>query len=663
MFDRFRHGVCYYPEHWDASRHESDIRRIADAGFDYIRIAEGAWAYFEPKEGQFRFDLFDRVLELCDQHHVDVVMGTPTYTAPAWVSGKYPEVLRWDYNRIPMRHGSRRNFTYSSAKYIELSDRICTAMAEHFAEHPRIIAWQLDNEFNCHMDVSYAPSDTLAFRKWVKERYKTLDALNAAWGTAFWSMTYDDWNQIDLPHPTSAYRNPSILLDESRFISAMVVRFAKRQGGILHKHNRDWLITTNGLFGNINGPDLARVLTFFSHDQYPLFGTTERWWETGGGLVQARSLSFPYAILEQQSGPGGQMQYLHRSPRPGQVRLWAWQSIAHGAKMLGYFRWRTCPYGAEQHWHGLIDQDDRDTTRLAEAKRLDGEVKALPVGVLDAPPVKAIAVARQYESETNAARIDTYTHEGNGEPRAWVHAAQRRALPVDFIWPMESCEGYKMVVAPHLKLIDQDQVNHLTKYVRAGGTLVIGAQSGLKDFNNHIVELPLPGLWREPAGVEIEQWSTLDKGDRRSIQLPDGRSIEAVAFVEKLRPLDDKTEILAHWLGGDTLLAGGPAITRRKLGKGFIIYVGAYVASESVPALLDLLADELELLAPVGASESVEVIERTDGKKRWLWLLNHSAGAQTVRRVPPATNLLSGEKVVAHTLTLRGHDVAILALD
>src|SRR5689334_16142346 len=271
VFDSFYYGVCYYPEVWDPSRHESDIRRIAVCGFNLVRMGEGAWSYWEPEEGRFQFALFDRVIDLCRAHGIKVILGTPTYAGPAWIATKYPEVLRWDFNRTPMKHGSRRFYNYTSPKYLELSDRICTALAEHYRDNQQVIAWQLDNEFNCHMDVSYAPSDTLAFRAWLKRKYETIERLNDAWGTRFWSQTYDSWEQIDLPHPTAAYANPTQLLDESRFISDCIVSFAKRQAAILRGANPKWLITHNGLFNNVNGPELLKALDFFSHDQYPLF--------------------------------------------------------------------------------------------------------------------------------------------------------------------------------------------------------------------------------------------------------------------------------------------------------------------------------------------------------------------------------------------------------
>lgn len=667
LFDRFLYGVCYYPEHWDASRHASDLARIAAAGFDYIRIGEGAWAYFEPEEGKYQFEVFDHILTLCRKHDLRVVFGTPTYCAPAWVARKYPEVLRENFNRIPMEHGSRRNFNYTSAKYLELSDKICTALAEHYKKERLIIAWQLDNEFNCHMDVSYAASDEAAFRVWLKARYGSIAKLNAAWGTAFWSQTYNEFAQVRLPHPTPTYQNPTHLLDEARFISDTVVAFAKRQSAILKKANPKWLITTNGLFANINGPDLAGALDYFSHDQYPLFWSEGDWTGYNQPLIQARSLSSPFGVLEQQSGPGGQMQYLQRTPRAGQVRLWAWQSIAHGAKLLSYFRWRTCPYGAEQHWHGLIDQDDRDTRRLGEAKLLGQEIVRLQKHLWDVPVARATAVMRDYDNDINDQRINTYTsaNGGSGETVSWIAEFARRQVPVDLVWPGSDLRGYKVLVLPHLKIVDKALVEKVVAFAQQGGMVILGAQSGAKNRNCHVVEAVLPGLWRKHAGVEVEEWTALPKGQTRTAKLAggDGRTISCAAFVERLKP-GRGVEVLASWQGEDTLLAGAPAITRNAVGAGSIVYIGGYCPSEAIDTLADELLELMGIAPLVDTTPAVECVAReggSAGKHRYLFLLNHSAKNEQVRGLPEKSkDLLTGMKVANGTLTLAAYGVAIV---
>jgi beta-galactosidase len=657
MIDRLRLGVCYYPEHWPASRHLADFRRMRDAGFDVVRMGESAWSYFEPEEGKYRFDLFDRAIDICRRLGIKVIMGTPTYCGPAWIANQYPEVLRWNYQRIPMKHGSRRNFNYTSRKYLDLSDRICTALADHYVGEKQIIGWQLDNEFNCHMDVSYAPSDTIAFRRWLREKYRTLNNLNRAWGTAFWSQLYNDWDEIDLPHPTSAYPNPTQLLDESRFISEMVVEFARRQARILRRHNKSWFITHNGLFGNVNGPELVKQLDFFSHDQYPLFA--ENWPGRAEGLVVARSLSFPFAIMEQQSGPGGQMTYLQRTPRPGELRLWAWQSIAHGAKILSFFRWRTCPYGAEQHWHGLLDQDNKNTRRLAEAKVFGREIRKLPADFCDAGPMKITAVFRDFDNEINERKINTYTKTGEGENSGWVRGLSSRHIPADYVWPDSRFDPYRILILPHVKIVTRELADKLAKYVSRGGILVLGAQAGLQDVDDHIVERTPPGLLVKLAGVEVEDWTTLGKTEGRGVRMNDGGQIVMNTFVERLRPTT--AEAIGRWIAGDSLLGDAPAVTVNNFDKGKVYYLGGYCPAQTVDSIIEYLTASGELSVPLAAPSEVEIVHRSAGKTRYVVALNHGPGAQRVSGVI-GKELLSGRRV-SGDLVLAGFDVAVVRVN
>jgi beta-galactosidase len=554
-----------------------------------------------------------------------------------------------------MKHGSRRNYNYTSPKFLELSDRIVTALAKHYKGNDPVFAWQLDNEFNCHMAVSYAPSDTIAFRAWLKERYRTLDALNTAWGTRFWSQTYSDWEQIDLPHPTATYLNPSVLLDESRFISDTVVRFARRQADILRKANPKWLITHNGLFPNIDGPALAEVLDFFSHDQYPLFNAEGDWPGYAQQLAQARSLSFPCGILEQQSGPGGQMDYLHRTPKPGEMRLWSWQSIAHGAKLLGYFRWRTCPYGSEQHWHGLIDADDRDNRRLAEAVQVGHELKQLPGEFFDAPVVKTVAILRDFDNEVNDSRINTYIKSGAGEFARWYSAVSRRHIPVDMVWSDSDWSEYQVLIAPHPKMIDEPALAKLDIFFRSGGTLILGAQSGSKDRNCHLVERTPPGLLREVAGVEVEDWTTLPIDQVREAQFVEGGTIALRTFVERVKLRGAAT--LARWRGEDAILGDAPAITVNTFGHGRVIYVGGYCDAAAAGQVIETLG----LTPLIKAPQEVELVARQMNGGVALAVLNHSPIKHRIAGLQRGCkDLITGKKVSGTTFDLPGYGVAIL---
>ena len=351
-YGTFLYGVVYYPEQWPEAKWDVDLSRIAATGMNVVRMGEGAWSFWEPEEHVYDFSLFDRALELCNKHGLKAIMGTPTYTPPAWLTEGYPEVLRVSFDGKRLTHGSRRHYNYTSPIYWKKSEEIIRALARHYREHPAVIGWQIDNELNCHVDDSFAPSDHLAFRSWCKERYGTLLRLNGAWGTAFWSQTYTDWKQIWLPRPTATYQNPALLLDFYRFTSDITIRFAAMQYQLLKSVAPDQFVTHNA-FQSMTNVDLyeftQETVDFLSYDSYPEFKICNprllsdfRERSEGRLLSKIRGVSRKFMVLEQQSGPSGQIggilngnpDYLHPTPKPGQMRLWCWNSIAHGADGL-----------------------------------------------------------------------------------------------------------------------------------------------------------------------------------------------------------------------------------------------------------------------------------------------------------------------------------------
>ena len=283
-----------------------------------------------------------------------------------------------------------------------------------------MIGWQIDNEFNCHVNVSFAESDHAAFRAWCQERYGTLDALNKAWGTAFWSQTYSAWEHLWLPRPTATYQNPSLLLDFFRFTSAATIRFAAMQYEIIKRIAPRQFVTHNA-FHDITNVDLNRfvqeAVDFLSYDSYPEFKVCDttlpkhfRDRFESRQLSRIRGLSSKFMVLEQQSGPSGQIggilngdpDYLHPTPKPGQMRLWCWNSIANGADGLVFFRWRSLPYGAEAHWNGLIYHDERNTWRLEEARQLGREIKRLSATLTGTRCVSSAAMVYDFDNTSHA---------------------------------------------------------------------------------------------------------------------------------------------------------------------------------------------------------------------------------------------------------------------
>lgn len=661
----FLYGVCYFPEHWDESMWDDDFRRMKEMGMNVVRMGEGAWHIFEPEEGRYSFELFDRALDLCMKHGLKVILGTPTYAPPAWLTAKYPESLRKTFDGKTMHHGSRRHCNYTAEAYLRLCEGIVTAMAEHYKDHPNVIGWQIDNELNCHMDVSFAESDTRAFRKWLQEKYGTLEALNEAWGAAFWAQTYTDWEQVNLPQPTPTYHSPGHLLDFYRFTSDVTIAFAKLQADILRRIAPHQFVTHNGMFGNIDHHKLTeQALDFMSFDSYPAFQLMNKKLPvhfrdrmSGLRLSRVRGMSNKFIILEQQAGPGGQVggvfsgpgDYLHATPKPGQMRLWVWQSVAHGADSVLFFRWRTCTYGAETLWHGLNHYGNQHHWRLDEAKQLGDELNRLSEKIVGSDCAAEAALLYDYDNDSNC-KIERYIGYAQWDQEEAVYQAlsERHVitdqLSAQHLADPAKLSRYRVIFYPNAQLLTEQDVAALQVYVENGGTLIVGPRTGYKDRSNRCHMLPFPGVIKPLAGIEVTDFTMTDQEQPSSMVFSrSGVVVSAPVFNEILKPEHPEAEVLAAYK--DDYYKGAPAVVRVPVGRGSIVYVGAFFNAANVHALLD----ELEITDPCQAwadipKEVEVVVRRSADRTSWL-LLNYTSSEQHVSFKKKMREHMQGEEL------------------
>lgn len=674
--DRFRLGVCYYPEHWSEALWADDFQRMRELGFSVIRMAEFAWTIFEPHEGVFCFDLFDRAIALAHHYDLKIVLGTPTATPPAWLTHTYPEVLNVTQTGVQYQHGMRRHVTYNAPIYRELSARIVRKMAEHYGQHPAIIGWQIDNELNCEVNVFYAASDHVAFRHWVQQKYVTLDALNRAWGTSFWSQTYTDWAQVQLPGPTpSDSPNPHQALDEKRFISDSAISFARLQADILRELAPGQWITTNGLFGHLDSHQLAEeLLDFMSYDSYPNFstilGTTaplrDRFWSWP--LSITRSISPHFCVMEQQSGPGGWVNRIAQpSPKPGQMRLWTYQSIAHGAAMVLYFRWRTATMGTEIYWHGLNDYHNRPNRRIAEVAQISRELETLGSRIIATQSVAQVAIVHDYDNEWDG-ELDIwhgpYTQQSI---QAWFAALQYQHIPVDALYlrsatTLDNLVAYRVLVYPHPAIMTDATAALFRAYVHQGGTVVFGARTGYKDTTGQCYMRPLPGPIAELCGITVADFTRIgphERAPRLRWRNESEPYLAAEAFNDMLQPEGCDVEVMAEYADG--YYAGAPAAVRRPSGNGKAYYYGAVFSVETAT----VLSQEIGLCCPVGdwldVPQTIELCMREDEARseQVIVLLNYSEEAQRVIAHKTVTDALSGQQLEGEVV-LAPFDVKIL---
>ncbi len=381
MVKEFLIGCCYYPEHWDENNMESDLLRIKDLGFNTVRMGEFSWSMYEKKEGEFDFSLLKKAVKSAQEQGLYVILGTPTAAPPKWLTDRYPEVLCKNADGVVMSHGSRQHHNHTSEVYLKYCARITEEMVKAFCGFENIIGWQIDNELNCHRNESCSESDDAAFRKWLEKKYLNIESLNAAWGARFWSLEYNHFTQIQCPRHTTTHKNPSLMTDYYLFLSDSVINYATIQAKIIKKYMPDAFITHNGYFGNVDYKKLTdKCLDLLSFDSYPMFfekSGIAKGRQAEYRLAQTRGCSEQFLILEQQSGPGGQLSYLLPTPVPGQIRLWTYQSILHGAVGVLYFRYRTALYGAEQLWYGIYDHDGEENYRSREIRQITEEIKRI----------------------------------------------------------------------------------------------------------------------------------------------------------------------------------------------------------------------------------------------------------------------------------------------
>ena len=669
-------GTCYYPEHWPENMWREDLDRMLASGIEVIRIAEFAWSKIELTEGVFNYDFFDRFLDIVEQTDMKVIFCTPTATPPAWLTKKYPEVLNCDIDGIQYNHGMRRHYNYNSPVYRQLCARIVEKSAAHYAGRRCIIGWQLDNEFNCELDVFYSESDSAAFRVFLEEKYGTLEALNEAWGTVFWNQTYTAWDEICVPRKTPGYvANPHQMLDYFRFVSASARSFAKAQSDIIRRYAKpDDFITTNGMFGNLDNHQMtAESLDFYTYDSYPNFAycldayrddpksLKDRAWSRN--LSEVRSISPAFGIMEQQSGANGSNAGMEApTPRPGQMTLWTMQSIAHGADFVSYFRWRTSTIGSEIYWHGILDYSGRENRRLRELCDIHKKISC----------INQIA-GSQYEAQT--AILTDYDNIWDKQADAWHRriddpsrkaffaAAQRSHTPLDYVFlghaDLEKLSRYKVLIYPHMTIVTKEQADLLTKYVEQGGTLVIGCRSGYKDSSGRCVMEKLPGLLSPLTGTDIPEYSFIAPDAGKVTVSWDGTEFEAEVFADLLAPVGGG-EVEGTYTSD--YYAGTPALIRKNSGSGKAYYYGSAWNEKSARIFLEKLgaASPFADLAKVPAG--CELAVRRKGDKRYLFVLNYESTPAVFTLYKRGTDLYTG-KTVTGDITLEGYGTAVIAIE
>lgn len=582
-------GIYYYPEHWDESQWERDIRRIAEMGFEFVHLAEFAWFKMEPKEGVYGFAWLNKVVDLCSKNKLKVVMCTPSATTPTWMRLKYPETFRMDGHYIRGENGTRGLGCITNAAYRLFVEKIVTELAKRYGQHAQVTGWQLDNEPPAIPD--YSPSSQGAFREWLKNRYKTVQALNVAWGAAFWSQWFNSFDEVVIPNTELVGwwgNNPHALLDFKRYLADSQAEFLDFQAGILRRYiAKDQYITTNYTAVS-TGADARRTrqLDFATYTAYPN-GGSDNIGNLGFRLGDSKAILFASEFYKSVGGVSGVME-IQPGPvnwgsynpllLPGTVRMWLYHSFAAGGKLACSYRFRQLLYSSEQYHAGIMLTDGVTASPGGEdyrqfMKEIKGLREVYKPGATMPEKLSARSTAILWNLE-NFWTIDrqkqTWQWNAWNYPVKFLEMTKALGAPTAVIDESVDLSGYKFLIVPAYELADAALVKKWEHYVLNGGHLIITCRTATKDRNGHFWEGPIAAPLSSLIGAQVKAVDMLSASNNGDV-LMRGAHYKWNNWADLLAP-EKGTEVLATY--DNQFYKGTAAVIKRKAGKGTVTYIG-----------------------------------------------------------------------------------------
>ncbi len=651
-------GTAWYPEQWPESRWEEDLRMMETANIKVVRIAEFAWSRMEPAEGHYDFDWLDRAITAAAKHHIVSVLGTPTATPPAWLTKKHPEILRVEPDGQRVTHGNRAHGSAASAIYRDYCRKIAAQMAIRYGHNPNVVGWQIDNEYGYAL-MSYDDETRNQFRNWLKEKYVTLNNLNARWTTAYWSQTYDDWSEIPIP---VGGHNPGLILEWKRFVTTTWNDYQKNQIAVIRKNADSGQFITGNLMGFFDGFDhypITEPLTFAAWDDYVGSGHLD---PDYNGLAHDLTRGFKrqnFWVMETQPGAvnwAGINNFLNK----GEVRAMAWQAIAHGADEVGYWQWRSALNGQEEYHGSLLGADGTPLPIYEEIGQIGRDFAATQEALRGTSPVSEVALLYSYDSHWAIQhQKHTEKYDDIGLLKSYYRPLRKLSQSVDVVSANAPLDSYKLVVAPSLNVLPKDCANHLLEYVHNGGHLVLGPRSGMKDEFNALLTQRQPGYLADALGGRVEQYYALEKDVPLAGTWGAG---QGSVWAEQMKTLSPETQVLLRYGRSNGWLDDQPAVVTRAYGKGHITYIGAVLDDKLMATAAEWMAQDSGVTPVFGpVPDGVEVSRRRGAGKDVMILINTSQENRSVTLPRRMKLLLAGKEGSAVELAPYGVEVLVEA--
>ena len=601
-----------------------DADKMKDIGVKTVRLAEFAWCRIEPREGDFDFTWLDKAVQIFTERDIDVILCTPTNCPPLWLYEKYPDALQWTRAGKPIAQGIRGHRCYNSPSLRKLSKRVIRKMVQHYAKNPSVIAWQIDNE----LDAVHCccPTCTEKFRLWLKDKYGSLENINKTYGNVVWSREYSSWTQIKPPlgDYVIGWYNPEYILDWYRFCKQNVNEFVNFQADIIRSVCPDTVITTNTWLCE-NTPDFYKMfenLDVVSYDNYPttrLPDNKNDLYSHAFHLDLMRGFKEKnFWIMEQLSGTPGCWMPMQTLPKPGMIKGYSMQAIAHGADKVIHFRWRSAANGAEMFWHGLLDQSNVPSRRFFEFEELCKEVNELKL--LEDTEIKSeIAILFSPDQET-ALQIQPQTdgfHYYN-QIKNFHDGVTSLGKDCDIISENSDYSKYKIIIAPTLFITHKSTCEHLHKFAENGGIVILTNRSGVKDEANNCIMAQLPTVYSDMTGCNVSEFDAMG-WETAHIKMY-GKEYEVTNWCDILT-LNGADSIAEYT---DRFFKGSPCITENIFGKGKCYYVGTIGRRDFYHDFLEKVMCDAKIDFISDLPQNVEITKRTGESGSFTFIFNNN---------------------------------------
>ncbi len=654
------YGGDYNPEQWPESVWEEDIKLMQDAGVNMVSLAIFSWAKIEPRQGEFHFDWLDKIMDMLHAGGIHINLATATAAPPPWMAKKYPESLPMNVYGLTLYPGSRQGYCPHSSAYQDGVATLVTKMAERYGAHPGLAMWHVNNEYACHVAESFTPAGTAAFRVWLEDKYKTIDALNHAWGTAFWSQRYDAWDEIHPPRLSPTFLNPTQQLDWKRFSNDALLKLFKIEVDILRRITPDVPVVTNfmGFFKATDYWSWAQHEDVVSDDCYPDPMDPNTHIDTAMRYDLMRSLRYgqPWILMEQTPDKVN-WRGANALKKPGQMRLWSYQAVSRAANGVMFFQWRAAKAGAEKFHGAMVPHAGPDSRIYREVKQLGKELELLSEITMS---TNRAEVAMVFDWD-NWWALEQESHPSShinmlGQVSAYYRALHRKNITVDFVPSTISpdlLKTYKLVVVPNLYLTRTGVAETFELFVRDGGVAVIAPFSGIADENDHIWLGGYPGPFRKLLGIRIEEHEAMSGTNR--VITEDEEDFACEIWRDSIAL--EGAELVARF--SQEHYAEQPAITHNSFGKGGAYYVGTMLKPDGMDWLMTHALAEADVHPPLQAPSGVEALVRKGPAGEYLFLLNHNAETVAVNLPRPMTDMLTG-KMLSRTVGVPAYGVLVL---